>query len=150
MVVGASTIATTVNGSTTASRAAKYGTVGTGGAAVYQSIIGQYDFNGLNAAIYLLVDDGNSKQNRPNKAAILSKDYTQVATNYAASTKLAATSIYSVNFADSKFTANAGVSCSNAGTTATTGGTTTPGTKGASELLFVGATTFAALVSALF
>lgn len=75
-VVGSSTIATTVNGSTTASRAAKYGTVGTGGAAVYQSIIGQYDFNGLNAVIYLLVDDGNSKQNRPNKAAILSKDYT--------------------------------------------------------------------------
>lgn len=149
-VVGSSTIATTVNGSTTASRAAKYGTVGTGGAAVYQSIIGQYDFNGLNAVIYLLVDDGNSKTNRPNRAAILSKDYTQAATSYAASTKLASTSIYSVNFADSKFTANSGISCSNSGTSANTGGSTTTGTKGASELLFVGATTFAALVSALF
>jgi len=57
-VVGSSTIATTVNGTTTASRAAKYGTIATGGAAVYQAIIGQYDFNGLNAVIYLLVDDG--------------------------------------------------------------------------------------------
>jgi hypothetical protein len=80
----------------------------------------------------------------------LSKEYTQVATSYALSTKLTDTTIYSANFADAKFTAKAGVSCSNAGTSTSTGTTTTPGTKGASELLFVGATTFAALVSALF
>ena len=36
----------------------------------------------------------------------MSKDYTQAATNAASSTKLTSTSIYSVNFADSKFTAN--------------------------------------------
>jgi len=80
----------------------------------------------------------------------LSKDFTQVATNYALSTKLTDTTIYTANFADAKFTAKSGVSCSNAGTSTSTGTTTTPGTTGASELLFVGATTFAALVSALF
>ena len=80
----------------------------------------------------------------------MSKDFTQVATNYALSTKLTDTTIYTANFADAKFTAKSGVSCSNAGTSTSTGTTTTPGTTGASELLFVGATTFAALVSALF
>jgi len=79
----------------------------------------------------------------------LSPDFTQVATNYALSTALTDTTIYTANFADAKFTNKSGVSCENAGTSTSTGNTT-PGAKGASELLFVGATTFAALVSALF
>jgi hypothetical protein len=63
---------------------------------------------------------------------------------------LADTSIYTANFADGNYKAKSGVSCVNAGTSTSTG-STTPGTPtGASELLFVSATTFAALVSALF
>ena len=56
-----------VGGSTTASRASKYGTVAAGGVDVSQSIITQYDFDGLNAAIYWVVDDGRSAQNYPNR-----------------------------------------------------------------------------------
>jgi uncharacterized protein YkwD len=57
-VVGESSISTNVNGTTTASRAAKYGTIATGGKDVYQAIVSQYSFNGLNAVIQLLVNDG--------------------------------------------------------------------------------------------
>jgi hypothetical protein len=60
------TVATTVNGSTTAARAAKYGTIASGGAAVYQAFVNMQYMTGLNAVIYLLVDDGNSSTNRPN------------------------------------------------------------------------------------
>lgn len=98
----------------------------------------------------MLVDDGNLSVARPNRAAILSTDYTQAATNVAASTALTSTTIYSINFADSKYTANSGINCYNSGTTAVTGGTPVVGVKGASQLLFVGATTFAAIISALF
>jgi hypothetical protein len=48
----------TINGSTTASRAAKYGDIATGGKDVYQAIVAKFNFNALNAVIYLLVDDG--------------------------------------------------------------------------------------------
>lgn len=48
----------TINGSTTASRAAKYGDITTGGKDVYQAIVAKFNFNALNAVIYLLVDDG--------------------------------------------------------------------------------------------
>jgi len=57
-VVASTTISTSVNGSTIATRAAKYGTLATGGKDVYQAIVSQYHFNGVNAVIQLLVDDG--------------------------------------------------------------------------------------------
>jgi hypothetical protein len=39
-------------------RAAKYGDITAGGKDVYQAIVVQYEFNALNAVIYLLVNDG--------------------------------------------------------------------------------------------
>jgi uncharacterized protein YkwD len=57
-VVGSSSISANVNGTTTASRAAKYGNLAAGGKDVYQAIVSQYSFNGVNAVIQLLVNDG--------------------------------------------------------------------------------------------
>jgi uncharacterized protein YkwD len=57
-VVGSSSISANVNGTTTASRAAKYGNLAAGGKDVYQAIVSQYNFNGVNAVIQLLVNDG--------------------------------------------------------------------------------------------
>lgn len=79
LTVGQSAPSLVVAGGTTATRAARYGEIALGGSAVYQSMIGQYDFNGLNAVIYLLVDDGNGTSGRPNQAALLSSTYTQMA-----------------------------------------------------------------------
>lgn len=119
-VVASTSISASVNGSNTATRAAKYGDLAAGGKDVYQAILSEYNFNGLNAVIQLLVDDGRKAQNRPNRAAILSEDFTQIAANYALSTALTDTTIYTANFADAKFTNKSGISCSNFGTSTTT------------------------------
>lgn len=56
-----------VDGSTTETRANKFGAVQSGGVDVQQLIIKQYSFDGLNAAIFWVVDDGKSAQNYPNR-----------------------------------------------------------------------------------
>jgi len=150
LVVGASDISLTAGSGTTKTRSDKYGTVATGGKDVYQVMTNKYDFNALNAVIYLLVSDGKKSSSYPDNAAILSKDYTQMATAYALSTKLASTTIYTANFADAKYTHKAGVACTTAATSTTTTTTTVGTPTGASDLLLVSASTFAVLVSALF
>jgi hypothetical protein len=70
----------------------------------------QYEFNGLNAVIYLLVDDGKKAQNYPNRNAIMSANYVQVGVSYATSKK-DGTTFYTANFADAKYYAYEAITC---------------------------------------
>lgn len=111
--------------------------------------IDKNDFDGLNAAIYLLVDDGNKATNRPNQAAILSADYTQIGVATDKSTKNTNVALYTANLADAKFTIKSNYSCTSQGVVLATTTVTTPGKPAGAEMLFAGLTTVAALVAAL-
>lgn len=73
--------------------------------------IDKNDFDGLNAVIYLLVDDGNKNTKRPNQTAILSADYTQIGVATGKSTVNTNVALYTANLADAKYTIKSNYSC---------------------------------------
>jgi hypothetical protein len=104
---------------------------------------------GLNAAIFLLVDDGNKSTSRPNQANMLSSTFTQMGVGYL---KKASQTIYTVNYADARYVPKASVSCVATSTTLLSQSTNsvTAAPAGAHDLLTLGATTLVAVIAAFF
>lgn len=143
LVAGQSTsLSLATSGTTTNTRADKYGTVTT---TLTQSFVaGNWD--AVNAVVYLLVDDGNAGA-RLNQEAIFDATNTMIGVSHVSSTTY--TDIYTVVYSGD-YATDANVSCTSTGVTLAAGTLLQQGTEAAYAGLFVGTATIAAMMAALF